>query len=305
MQLHRHEAFEPVGHRRRFDRSSSSGKAFDHPVGRLDRDLVLAEEHRAVELEVVVVDAIEGVEVHRPRRARGISRRPRSRRCSTRPRRGSARRARRCGWACACRCPAVRHERRAASRPPRSARSGCGDISIRWMYMCSSPGWMPRCLVASARSSTSIASTVLAPSAGCAGNQVPEQPGGAVHQRLGEQRGDVEVVAEVAIDLRAWRRRRRRSRRRGPRAAPAPGSGRPAPGSAPVRPGWRASSRRQRLLVDGIRPRDRRGQVGLDRSRSRACCSSGRRRRRCPSRPSRKPGRPRPPARSSARPPRG
>ena len=33
-----------------------------------------------------------------------------------------------------------------------------------------------------------------------AGRQVPQLPGGAVHQRLGEQRGHVEVVAELGVD---------------------------------------------------------------------------------------------------------
>ena len=66
------------------------------------------------------------------------------------------------------RCPAS-GTRSTSVSPALRARSGCGDISMRWMYMCSRPGWRLAPLASSsvkAVSRTSIASRVLAPSAG-------------------------------------------------------------------------------------------------------------------------------------------
>ena len=139
-----------------------------------------------------------------------------------------------------------------------------------------------------------------------AGLQVPQLPRRAVDQRLGEQRGDVGVVAEAARTRRASRRRRRRSRACNPRPA--------------SRPGERGAQRLDQRLLDRLAasasaqcraPRrawargHRVGQLLLARTRPSPCCSWGRSRRRSPSAPSRTPGRLERPAGSSAAPPRG
>ena len=64
-----------------------------------------------------------------------------------------------------CRCPESGTSPRSRSAAGR-ARSGYGDISIRWMYMCSTPGCVRPAGDSSARSSTSWARAVCAPAAG-------------------------------------------------------------------------------------------------------------------------------------------
>ena len=59
-------AFEEVGHRRRGDAQHRLGHGLDQLVGRGNGGRVLAEEHRAVGSEVVIVDPVAGVEIHRP-----------------------------------------------------------------------------------------------------------------------------------------------------------------------------------------------------------------------------------------------
>ena len=63
MQLHRHEALEPVGHRRGFDAQQVLRQSRDHFVGGFEGRFKLAEEHRAIELEVKIVAAIERIEI--------------------------------------------------------------------------------------------------------------------------------------------------------------------------------------------------------------------------------------------------
>ena len=66
MLFHRHESLEPIGHRRALDPQQLLGQIGDHLVCRLECRLVLAEEHRAIEPEVIVVAPIERIEILRP-----------------------------------------------------------------------------------------------------------------------------------------------------------------------------------------------------------------------------------------------
>ncbi len=63
--VHRHERFEPVRHRRGFDPQQLCRNRRDQFVRRADRFLIVAEKHRAVELEMVIVGTIGRVEVER------------------------------------------------------------------------------------------------------------------------------------------------------------------------------------------------------------------------------------------------
>ena len=65
VQAHRHEALGPVRHRRYLDAQQLLAERRGHLAGRLERRLDLAQEERAVDLEVVVVTAVERVEVER------------------------------------------------------------------------------------------------------------------------------------------------------------------------------------------------------------------------------------------------
>ena len=98
-------------------RSNSSGMVASAPSRGGHRRLELAEEHRAVHDEVVVVQAIAGIDVQRPLRARYLRSATIASWFQGR-RRDSCRRARRYASACGCRWPGVRHQGRAASRRP-------------------------------------------------------------------------------------------------------------------------------------------------------------------------------------------
>ena len=89
------------------------------------------------------------------------------------------------------RCPASGTRPRSRS-PAASASSGRGDISIRWMYMCSRPGWAGPPGAASAASSTACASMVAGPARLAA--WCPQLPRRQVHQRVREQHRHVEVA---------------------------------------------------------------------------------------------------------------
>lgn len=64
---HGQEGLEPVGHGRALHPQQRLGNGRLQAGRGVQGDLVPAQEHRAVDLEVVVVRAVEGVEVHRPR----------------------------------------------------------------------------------------------------------------------------------------------------------------------------------------------------------------------------------------------
>jgi hypothetical protein len=66
VQLHGHEAFEPVGHGRRLYLEQLLRQVCGHLIRGLQGRLALAQEHRAIKLEVIVVAAIERIEVERP-----------------------------------------------------------------------------------------------------------------------------------------------------------------------------------------------------------------------------------------------
>ena len=59
-------ALEEIGHRRRGNAQHRLGHGLDQLVGGGDGRRVLAEEHRAISGEMVVVHPVAGVEVHRP-----------------------------------------------------------------------------------------------------------------------------------------------------------------------------------------------------------------------------------------------
>ena len=65
VQLHRHEALEPVRHRRDLHAEQLLRDQSGQAVGGVERGLRLAEKHRAVDLEVVIVRPVQGVEVDR------------------------------------------------------------------------------------------------------------------------------------------------------------------------------------------------------------------------------------------------
>ncbi|MNH37746.1 hypothetical protein D3C79_986920 [compost metagenome] len=65
VELHRHEAFEPVGHGRFFHPQEVFDEGIGQLIGGLQGRLVLAEEHRRIEFEVVIVAAVQGVEIDR------------------------------------------------------------------------------------------------------------------------------------------------------------------------------------------------------------------------------------------------
>ena len=67
MRLGRNEGLEPVGHGRRLHAQQSLRQARNHLAGRRHRRLVLAEEHRTIGFEVIIVAAVEGIEVGRAR----------------------------------------------------------------------------------------------------------------------------------------------------------------------------------------------------------------------------------------------
>ena len=120
-------------------RSSSSRQRRDHLVRRLERRLELAEEHRAVELEVVVVAAVERVEVDRPLArevlAVGDDRAlvPVDDVAVVAAQHVDVRRH-------VQQVAGVGHEVAQLRRRPAAPAPGCGDISMGWMYMCSRPG---------------------------------------------------------------------------------------------------------------------------------------------------------------------
>jgi hypothetical protein len=62
--LHRHEPFQPVRHQRHFDPEQFFRDGRGELVGGVQRGLRLPQEHRAVDLEVVVVRPVQRVEVH-------------------------------------------------------------------------------------------------------------------------------------------------------------------------------------------------------------------------------------------------
>ena len=66
MHLHGHIPFHPISHRRAFDPQELFGQGLQHFVGRLEGCLLLAQEHRSVKLEVIIVNAIGRVEVVGP-----------------------------------------------------------------------------------------------------------------------------------------------------------------------------------------------------------------------------------------------
>ncbi len=66
MLLHRDIALDEVGHRRRGNAQQLFRRGVDQFLRRHDRRRVLAHEHRAVDHEVMVVGAIERIDVHRP-----------------------------------------------------------------------------------------------------------------------------------------------------------------------------------------------------------------------------------------------
>ena len=152
----------------------------------------LPEEHRAVDLEVVVVAAVERVEVHRPlareELAVGLDRRARCQvdHVAVVPAEHVDVRRH------VLQVPGVRAPGRAAGPPPAAPAPGAGDISIRWMYMCSRPG-CGSAGVASARSSTAIASSVSAPCGGlaaCAGPTAARASGSSAPRRTARRRRD-------------------------------------------------------------------------------------------------------------------
>ena len=66
MSLHGDVALQEIGHGRAFQLQQFHWNLTDHLLGCGDGRLVLAEEHRTVYGEMVIVDAVGGIEVHPP-----------------------------------------------------------------------------------------------------------------------------------------------------------------------------------------------------------------------------------------------
>ncbi len=65
MLLHGHKSFQPIRHGRYFHLQQCLGERGDHLIRRVQCGLVLAQKHGAVELEMVVVAAVERVKIIR------------------------------------------------------------------------------------------------------------------------------------------------------------------------------------------------------------------------------------------------
>ena len=180
-------------------RSSSSGMDASSWSAASSAVRGLAEEHRAVDLEVVVVRAVQRVEVHRAGARAGTSRRRRWRRCCRRRRAGSRRTARRGARACAAggRRPAPG---RAAGRRPGGRLLGRRRHLHQVDVQVQEPGMPVRRRGRARAPGPPSPRGVRAPCGGLAGAQVPQLPRGEVHQRVGVEGGDVEVVGGQCVD---------------------------------------------------------------------------------------------------------
>ena len=96
--------------------------------------------------------------------------------------------------------PGVRHKI-AKAVPTHCARSGSGDISIRWMYRCRMPGWTRPASVRQGQLERLLGLEGAGARRRVAGGQVPELPRGQVHQGVGEQRHDVQIVRGRGVHL--------------------------------------------------------------------------------------------------------
>ena len=239
VQPHRHEPLGPVRHRRHLDAQELLAERRGHLVGRLERRLDLAEEHRAVDLEVVVVAAVERVEVERALAlevlAIGLDRPlvPRDDVAVAAAQHVDVRRH-------VLQVPGVGHEpAQLVRRRQRALRKR------RHLHRVQVEVQQPGVRLRRARHGPLEHGERLARVGALgrlAGLQVPELPRRAADQRLGEQRRHVGIVSELAGRRPASPRHRRRSRASTPRAASPPGSALPAPRSAHARPGSRRSS---------------------------------------------------------------
>ena len=247
MQAHRHEPLQPVGLSR--PRCAAATRAGSPQlVGRLQRRLELAEEHRAVDREVVVVAAVDGVEVVRAR----------EREVAAVGARGGLVPDHHVAVVAAQHVDVGRHvhevagvgdERRAAGRPPAAPAPGRATSPSRGRTCAAGPD-AGGAATAMPRSSAAIASAVSAPSAGVP-VEVPQLPWRPVHQRLGEQRRHVGVVRVLGVDGAHRVGVGHRSRPCSPRPARPRDGARRARRSAPARPAWRTRPAR-RALGDGV-----------------------------------------------------
>ncbi len=287
-------------------RRSSSGRVDDHLVGRLERRPELAEEHRSVDPEVEVVAAVERVEVERPLALEVLPVRLDRPLVSDDRRRCRGRTGRRYGSACgggglrrARGCAAGRRLAAPARGAATSPSGGCTCAEGR--------GGARRPLLPCARApprARSIASTVSAPDGRLAGREVPELPRRAVHERLGEQRRDVEVVGEPRVDV---------THRRCVCVVPDRAILGRNLGGIPVRERFDESAFDRRRAVGELQctlatprtPRSRCAPCRPRRTPPTACCSSARPRTRFPTAPLHTQGRAPPPFGSSARTRRG
>ena len=277
----RYERLQPVRHRRRLDGQQVGGQLRGEFVRGLQGEPELALEHRGVDHEVKVVGPVQRVEVERALGVRRSADPPAPQPDSPLPSCGSRRTARRCGSACAAgdrrRGPTrATGPRRAAlspgapTSPSRAGRdAGCRDVRGPQAWRARSRGspW-PR--------------ITREPGRGFTGPGVPQRPCGDVEQRVGCQRRDVDVVRVWPRPAPPWRRRRPRGRRPGRRCRRDRrwGSAPTARRSVGVRASRRGRGEPGRAR-HGPGPVSRPGR--RDRRPPTPCCSSGRRRTRCPS----------------------
>ena len=286
VQAHRHEALGPVRHRRHLDAQQLLAERRGHLVGRLERRLDLAQEERAVDLEVVVVAAVERVEVERALALQVLAIGldgplvPRDDVAVAAAQHVDVRRH-------VLQVPGVGHEpAQLVGRRQRALRKR------RHLHRVEVQVQQPGVRLRRARHAPLQHGERLERVGALgrlAGLQVPELPRSPADQRLGEQRGHVGIVAELAVGgphrlgvgvapERALLGRRRRREARCQRL------------DQRTLDRGRAVEQRVRPLDGRARERDHRRSARPARTRSSPCCSSGPSRRRCPSGPSRRPG---------------
>ena len=198
VQAHRDEALEPVGHRRHLDAKELLAEHRLERAGRLERDLPLGAEHRAVDAEVVVVRAVELIEAD-VAGVRGVAVVGGDRRVVV---------GHYAGVVAAEHVDVCRHVQQVpgvgdqrAQHVGRAQRLfGVGghlhqvDVEVQQAGVGHTAGEVERPLEHSLDLQCARARRRLA------GRDVPQLPGGEVHHRVGVERGDVEVVGVARVD---------------------------------------------------------------------------------------------------------
>ncbi|MNC40845.1 hypothetical protein D3C75_895850 [compost metagenome] len=201
MHFHPHEAFQPVGHGRLGNLQECLGDGRGQFVGGFQRCAVLAKKHRRIQLEVVAVASVEGVEIQRPFALQEFAV------GDDGPAVGGQR-----GIVVAAQhidvrghvsqVPGIRHQVAqgiaGAQGPFRVGRHFHGvDVHVQHARM-----WRFT-LVHALQGLFQYGHCLqgIGTGHGGAALEVPQLPGCAVDQRLGKQRGNVDIVAEVGINL--------------------------------------------------------------------------------------------------------